>query len=77
MSTEITPVQNTDTPLIHTALGNVPVDSLVYETAWDITSTYIKFVEKYTDKSSGEIVRENAHVFSLLSVTGEAIPNKF
>lgn len=63
---------NTETPLIHTSLGNVPVDSLVYVAEWDITPTYIKFVEKYTDKSSGEIVRQNAHVYSMASVVGEA-----
>jgi len=68
---------STETPLIHTTLGNVPVDSLVYETEWDVTPTYVKFAEKYTDKSSGEIVRQNAHVYSLTTITGEAVTGKF
>jgi hypothetical protein len=56
-------------PLIYTSKGNLPLADLAYETAWDITDTYIKFVERHRD-STGEVVREAAHVYSLKGLTG-------
>ena len=59
-------------PLIYTSKGNLPISSLILETAWDVQTDYIKFVERYLD-SEGEIVRESAHVYHYgLAVTGEA-----
>lgn len=57
--------------LIWTSKGNVPEDSLKFEAIWDIQpAAYIKLVERWTD-SSGEVVKESAHVYSLVGVTAE------
>ena len=56
-------------PLIHTSKGNLPVASLRLDTAWEITNSYIKFVERYLDET-GEVVRESAHVYSFMGVAG-------
>jgi len=61
-----------ETPLIWTAKGNVPIESLTYETAWDVTPEYIKFVERHRD-ASGEVVKESAHVYDLRGVMGAGI----
>lgn len=62
-----------DTPLIWTTKGNVPIESLSYQTAWDIKPPhYIKFVERYLD-ASGDVVKESAHVYDLQGVTAETI----
>lgn len=58
-------------PLIYTSKGNVPVESLILETEWDVQESYIKFVERYRD-STGEVVKESAHVYSKLGLTGES-----
>ena len=52
-----------DEPLIHTLIGNVPVASLSHSVEWRITDKIIHFSETYTD-ASGEIVRQDAHVYS-------------
>lgn len=62
----------TEVPLIFTSKGNVPVDSLSYETAWEVTPDYIKFVERHRD-GSGEVVKESAHVYDLRGVMGAGI----
>lgn len=49
-------------PMIWTAKGNLPIEDLTYQTAWDVQDTYIKFVERYLD-ASGEVVKESAHVY--------------
>ena len=54
----------TDTPLIHTTRGTVPLDTLTYQTAWDVQPTHIQFVERYLD-ASGEVVKQSAHVYAL------------
>jgi hypothetical protein len=56
-------------PLIYTSKGNLPIDSLSYQTRWELTDEYIKFVERYLD-ATGEVVRESAHVYSKQPVTG-------
>lgn len=57
-------------PLIYTTMGNVPVSSLVYETAWEDAPDYIKFMERYS--LSGEVVRESAHVYAKRGLTFNA-----
>ena len=60
-----------DTPLIWTTKGNVPVDSLQYETAWEVVpGEFIKFVETY--REGDEVVKQNAHIYSLKSLFSEA-----
>lgn len=58
-------------PLIFTSKGNVPLSTLTLETEWDLQETYIKFVERYRDET-GEVVKESAHVYSKLGLTGES-----
>ena len=62
-------------PLVYTTKGNVPVASLVYETAWEITPDYIKFIERYRDGQ--EVVKESAHVYVLKPVTAMAEAQSF
>ena len=50
-----------DTPLISTMRGNLPIASLTYETRWEDTPTYTKFIETY--RLDGDVVRESAHVY--------------
>jgi len=63
-------------PLIWTSKGNVPLDSLKMEAIWDIQKTYIKLIERYTD-ADGEVVKEGAHVYSLVGLTGESAVASF
>jgi hypothetical protein len=63
-------------PLIWTSKGNLPLASLTYQTAWDDQPTYIKFCERYLD-STGEIVKESAHVYDKRGLTTEAIAASF
>lgn len=58
-------------PLIYTSRGNLPVSSLDYETRWEDTPDYIKFVEVY--RLDGEVVRESAHVYSKRGLFCESI----
>jgi hypothetical protein len=55
--------------MIHTSHGNLPIDSLQYETRWEDTPDYIKFVEVY--RLDGEVVRESAHVYSKRGLLAE------
>ena len=63
-------------PLIYTVKGNLPVAALKLETEWDINPEYIKFVERYRDET-GEVVRESAHVYSFMGVTGDGQAGAF
>jgi hypothetical protein len=65
-----------DEPLIWTTKGNVPVSSLTYQTAWDVTDTYTKFTETYLD-SSGEVVKQSAHVYDRVGVGATALAASF
>lgn len=56
-------------PLIYTSRGNLPVSSLDYETRWEDTPDYIKFVEVY--RLDDEVVRESAHVYSKRGLLAE------
>lgn len=59
-------------PLIWTTRGNVPVSMLNCEREWDVQDTYVKFVERYRD-ASGEVVREDAHVYSKVGLAVEGV----
>lgn len=60
-----------DEPLIHTTKGNLPVSALTYDTRWEMTDTYVKFVERYL--LGGEVVKESAHVLGLKGLFCEAL----
>jgi hypothetical protein len=49
-------------PLIWTVDGNVLVSMLRYETAWEDTTDFITFHERYYD--GDRVVRSSAHVYS-------------
>lgn len=53
----------TETPLIHTTKGNLPVAALQYSSSWHWEKTHVEFREVYKD-STGEVVKQNAHVFA-------------
>jgi hypothetical protein len=57
-------------PLIWTSKGNIPLDSVKQEVIWDVQEGYIKVVERYRDEN-GVVVKEGAHVYSRLGLTGE------
>lgn len=59
-----------DEPLIYTSKGNLPVASLTYQTAWEVTDSYIKFQERYLD-ASGEVVKHSVHVYDRNGVQGQ------
>ena len=61
-------------PLIYTSKGNVPMDSLTYETVWDDQPAYTKFIERYRD-ASGEVVKESAHIYSKHGVFAVGVAN--
>jgi len=50
-------------PLIYTSKGNVPADTLDYHKEWLVTPDIVKFREFYTDKASGEVVKDSTHVY--------------
>lgn len=58
-----------DVPLIFTSKGNLPVESLEYQTSWDDQPGYISFKEKYL--LNGKVVRENSHVYSKAGVLAD------
>ena len=66
----------TDKPLIWTTKGNVPIEDLTYQTAWDVSDAYIKFVERYLD-ASGEVVKESAHVYDKVGISANALAAAF
>lgn len=66
-----------DTPLIYTSRGNVPIDSVDIKVEWFIEPDYIKVVEKGYDKTSGELIKESAHVYSKAGVMGSATVGQF
>jgi hypothetical protein len=65
-----------DEPLIYTSKGNLPISSLTYETQWILDPGYIQFVERHRD-STGEVVRESAHVYDLSGVAAAALAAQF
>ena len=65
-----------DVPLIYTSRGNLPVADLTLETEWVIDETFIKLVERYR-AADDEVVRESAHVYSKIGVTGDGVASSF
>lgn len=61
----------TDTPLIHTIKGNLPIADLQYETRWEVTDDYTKLIETYS--LNGEVVRQSAHVLAKRGLVGDAL----
>lgn len=57
-------------PLIWTKHGNLPIADLHYQVRWEVTDTYIKFVEQYLDKS-GDVVKESAHVYDKVGLSAQ------
>jgi hypothetical protein len=55
------PTTNLEIPLIYTSKGNIPVDSLKYETKWTVTSEYIMFNEAWYLED--ELVKSNSHAY--------------
>jgi hypothetical protein len=53
---------DTETPMIWTKNGNVPIAGLTRVPVWDVQKTYIKFCERWLD-ASGEVVKESADVY--------------
>ena len=60
------------TPLIWTTKGNLPIADLEQQVEWDIQDTYIKLTERYIDQS-GEVVKESAHVYDRLGISGQGL----
>lgn len=54
-----------DVPLIYTAKGNVPVDSLDYSKEWEFGEEIVWFREFWRDRETGEIVKNNVHGYAL------------
>lgn len=63
-------------PVIWTIDGNVNEDTLTYQTRWEITDSYIKFVERYLN-ADGEVVKESAHVYDKLGLSADAMAATF
>ena len=61
----------TETPLIFTSKGNLPIEMLEYKTRWEDTPDYTKLVETYS--LDGEIVRESAHVLGKRGMFAEPL----
>lgn len=72
MSAEIS---KTEVPLVWTIEGNLPVDSLQYETRWEDTPDYTKFVETY--RRDGKVVKESAHVYCRKSLEASVLQGLF
>lgn len=61
-------------PLIYTKDGNLPIAELDYETRWEDTPDYTKFIETY--RKDGLIVRESAHVMTKRGMFSDVIQGK-
>lgn len=53
-----------DEPLIWTTKGNLPVSELDFQTLWEDTEDYVKCAPTYWLKSTGELVKQDCHVFA-------------
>ena len=54
-----------EVPLIYTAKGNVPVDSLDYTKEWEFGDDVVWFREFWHDRETGELVKNNVHGYAL------------
>lgn len=59
-------------PLVYTSKGNVPASTLDYHKEWTVQPDFIKFREFYTDKATGEIVKDSSHVYLPQGVSAAA-----
>jgi hypothetical protein len=57
-----------DTPMMWTARGNVPVDSLRYEKSWSNDGAHVWFHE-FWYFADGELARNNAHGCAVQNLT--------
>lgn len=57
-----------ETPLIWTARGNVPIDSLRYEHEWRDTPEMTVFEERWF-ADDGELVKNNCHALAKKQLT--------
>jgi hypothetical protein len=57
-----------ETPLIWTSKGNLPIDSLRYEHHWIDTPDETTLHERWFD-ASGEVVKNNVHMFGRKQLT--------
>ena len=67
----------TDQPLIYTSKGNVPADTLDYHTEWTVQPDFIKFREFYTDKATGEVVKDSTHGYMPQGIASAAVAASF
>ena len=49
-------------PLIYTSKGNLPIESLDYQTHWEVTPDQIAFIEEY--RLEDEVVKSSIHVYN-------------
>ena len=63
-------------PMLWTSMGNVPISTLTYQTAWDVKDEYIKFSERYLN-ASGEVVKESAHVYDRIGIGAQGAAATF
>ena len=66
-SVQIAAASPSDTPVIFTALGNIPEGALQYETSWDVSESSVVFKEQWS--LNGEIVKSNAHAYAINAFT--------
>lgn len=67
-------------PLIYTKYGNVPADSVELHIEWKFGEfipelkmpRFIACREFYTDKRTGEIVKDGTHAYSAVGVTASS-----
>ncbi len=60
-----------DTPLIWTTKGNIPVADLAYTARWEFSASDIRLIETY--KLGDEVVKENAHICLLKGSEAESL----
>ena len=61
----------TDTPLIYTSRGNLPVADLAYSTAWEDTAMSTVFIEEY--RLGDEVVKRSVHALSKTGIAGASV----
>lgn len=68
---------NTETPIVFTSKGNVPQDTLDYHHEWVVNEDVIRFREFYTEKATGEIVRDSTHIYLPKGAAAGAVAGGF
>jgi hypothetical protein len=62
---------STETPLVWTSKGNLPITDLEYRTEWRDDANNTTFIETYI--YAGEIVKQSVHVMAKKAVVAEAL----